>query len=137
MQKNSVVWILFGVSGADHSAGLGLAHADVVQQRTVGGADEGAGAAFDAVHYAVLLAVLPALQLGEGAQQGGFQSHRAAVDAFAATDAGTFLAALALLLAHKEETGHTLGYIGVEVGDGLAHHRAAGDDLAGILGDAH
>ena len=128
---------LFRASPADDAAGFGLANADHVEDRTVGGADEGAGTALDAVHNAVLFGVVPTFQLGEGLQHVRLQSHRAGAHALAATQTRMHLAAHTLFFVHEEQARHTLGGVGAQIGDGLAHHRTTGNDLASVLRNAH
>ena len=127
----------FSVAGTNHGTGFGLAHADEIHQRAVGWAGVGAAAAFDAVHDAKFFAVLVAFEFSVCVQHEGLETHRAARHALAAAQAGVHFPAFALFFVHEEQTAHALGNIGVEVGDGFAHHRTAGDDLAGVLRNAN
>lgn len=87
---------------ANDAAGLGLADADHVQDGTVGRADERAGTALDAVHDAVLLAVVEAVEFGIGVEAVRLEAHGAGFDALAAAQAVGNLAAGGLFFTQEQ-----------------------------------
>ena len=104
----------------------------MVQERNAGGAGVQAAAALDAVLRRVLLQLLKVVRLCQFHQEERLQAHRAGVGALAAADTVRFRGAPGLLFREEEQGAGSLKRGCVQIGNGLAHHRAAANKLGGI-----
>ena len=111
-----------------------LGHTDVVEERTVGGAGEGAGTTFDAGGDVVLLATIPVLQTGVSSEEVRLETHGAGANALATTDARRSFTTTAFLLRHKEQTAGALCDRHFEGHQRTSHHGTTANDFTCICG---
>ena len=81
----------------------------------------------------MFLAVFPHLELAHSLEQIGFETHRASLNALAATDTVLFLRADGLRFGQEEQTAEA--FVSRHVFDMIhraTHHRTTADDLTGI-----
>ena len=122
------------MTGTYHSSHLVLAHADEVQQRTIGGTGELARAAFDARHDIFFLYFLKVSVSRDRSQQVRLKPHGADGHALGATYARLYRATPGFPGIYDNDARRALHYRHIGIGQRLAHHGAAADDFAGILG---
>ena len=100
----------------------------------MGRTSELAGAALNARGDVLTLGALPVLHLRELGQQVRLKAHRTGADALGTADAGQRLAAAGIV---AREDGHGVGALAdghLVGGQGLAHHRTAGQQLVIAVG---
>ena len=107
--------LFLGSTATDNSHYRGLAHPDVVKQRTMARTGKLAASALDTAYNVISFGHFPFLLVTQRGQQIGFKSHGTGRDTLGATDTGIGFCALGFVVAHNEQAAGALGHGHIQI----------------------